>query len=191
MLRSLKAIDRADIVLLVLDAGQGTVEQDKKIAGYIQEAGKGLVIVVNKWDLAEAQDSRNSFDRLVRTELDFLSFAAIHYVSATTGKGVLKILDQIDNVNQQQTKRISTGNLNTWLNETLCLNPPPAVKGQDVKIYYVAQVSIKPPTLVFFVNKPEMLHFSYKRYLERRLRESYGFEGTPLQLIFRPRSSRG
>jgi GTP-binding protein len=190
MLRSLKAIDRADVVLLVLDAGQGTVEQDKKIAGYIQEAGKGLVIIVNKWDLVEAQDARSSFDRLVRSELDFLSFAAIHYVSATNGKGVLKILDHIDNVNQQQTRRISTGNLNTWLSETICLNPPPSVKGREIKIYYVAQVSIKPPTFVFFVNKPEILHFSYKRYLERRLRESYGFEGTPLQLIFRPRSTR-
>jgi GTP-binding protein len=190
MLRSLKAIDRADVILLVLDASQGTVEQDKKIAGYIQEAGKGLVIVVNKWDLVEAQDARSSFDRLVRSELDFLNFAAIHYVSATSGKGVLKILDHIDNVNQQQTRRISTGNLNTWLNETLCLNPPPSVKGRDIKIYYAAQVSIKPPTFVFFVNKPEILHFSYKRYLERRLRESYGFEGTPLRLIFRPRSTR-
>ncbi len=191
MLRSLKAIDRADVVLLVLDAGQGTVEQDKKIGGYIQEAGKGLVIVVNKWDLVEAQDARNRFDRLVRTELDFLSYAVIHYVSANSGKGVLKILDHIDNVNQQQTRRIGTGNLNAWLSETMCLNPPPSVKGQEVKIYYVAQVSTKPPTFVFFVNKPEILHFSYKRYLERRLRESYGFEGTPLQLIFRQRSSRG
>lgn len=191
MLRSLKAIDRADIALLVLDAGQGTVEQDKKIGGHIQEAGKGLVIVVNKWDLVETQDARNRFERLVRTELDFLSYAVIHYVSANSGKGVLKILDHVDNVNQQQTRRISTGNLNTWLNETVCLNPPPSVKGQEVKIYYVVQVSVKPPTFVFFVNKPDKLHFSYKRYLERRLRESYGFEGTPLQLIFRPRSSRG
>jgi len=188
MLRSLKAIDRADVALLVLDAGQGTVEQDKKIGGYIQDAGKGLIIVVNKGDLVEEQDARSRFERLIRTELDFLSYAVIHYVSANSGKGVVKIFDHIDNVNQQQTRRIGTGNLNTWLNETVCLNPPPSVKGQDVKIYYVVQVSIKPPTFVFFVNKPEMLHFSYKRYLERRLRESYGFEGTPLRLIFRPRS---
>jgi GTP-binding protein len=188
MLRSLKAIDRADVALLVIDAGQGTVEQDKKIGGYIQDAGKGLIIVVNKWDLVEEQDARSRFERLIRTELDFLSYAVIHYVSANSGKGVVKIFDHIDNVNQQQTRRIGTGNLNTWLNETVCLNPPPSVKGQEIKIYYVVQASIKPPTFVFFVNKPEMLHFSYKRYLERRLRESYGFEGTPLRLIFRPRS---
>ena len=191
MLRSLKAIDRADVALLVLDAGQGTVEQDKKIGGYIQDAGKGLIIVVNKWDLVEEQDARSRFDRHIRTELDFLSYAVIHYVSANSGKGVVKIFDHIDNVNQQQTRRISTGNLNTWLNETICLNPPPSIKGQEIKIYYVVQASIKPPTFVFFVNKPEKLHFSYKRYLERRLRESYGFEGTPLRLIFRPALQSG
>ena len=190
MVRSLKAIDRADIALLVLDAGQGVVEQDQKIAGHIQEAGKGLVIVVNKWDLVEEQDARNRFERLIRSELDFLNYAAVHFVSANSGKGVVKILDLIDNVSQQQNRRIGTGNLNTWLNETDLPESASSVKGQDVKIYYVVQASIKPPTFVFFVNKPDMLHFSYKRYLERRLRESYGFEGTPLRLIFRPRSSR-
>jgi GTP-binding protein len=187
--RSLKAIDRADIALLVLDAAQGPVEQDKKIAGYIQDAGKGLIIIANKWDLVTEKDARVKFERLIRNELNFLSYAAIQLVSAQSGKGVVKILDLVDTVYQQQTKRISTGSLNTWLNETICLSPPPAVKGQDVKLFYVAQVSIKPPTFVFFTNKPEMLHFSYKRYLERRLRESYGFEGTPLRLVFRQRTS--
>lgn len=187
VLRSLRAIDRADIALLVLDAEQGVVEQDKKIGGYIQDAGKGLIIVVNKWDLVREKDARNKFERHVRTELDFLKYAAVHYVSALEGRGFVKILDLVDNVNQQQSKRVSTGNLNSWLNETIYLNPPPSVKGHDVKIYYVVQVSIKPPAFVFFVNKPELLHFSYKRYLERRLRETYGFEGTPLRLIFRLR----
>ncbi len=189
MLRALKAIDRADIALLVLDAGQGVVEQDQKIGGYIQDAGKGLVIVVNKWDLAKEKDARGSFERLIRTELDFLNYAVIHFVSAQNGKGVVKILDLVDGVSQQQNRRISTGNLNTWLNETVCLNPPPSVKGQEVKIYYVVQASTSPPAFVFFVNNPDMLHFSYKRYLERRLREGYGFEGTPLRLVFRRRKS--
>jgi GTP-binding protein len=187
VLRSFKAIDRADIAILVLDAAQGIVEQDKKIAGYIQEAGKGLIMVVNKWDLVTEKDARNKFERLVRSELNFLNYAAIHHVSALSGKGVVKVLDLVDSVSEQQNKRIGTGNLNNWLNETLCLNPPPAVKGRAVKIYYAVQVSVKPPAFVFFVNKPEMLHFSYKRYLERRLREAYGFEGTPLRLMFRLR----
>lgn len=187
VLRSLRAIDRADISLLVLDADQGVVEQDKKIGGYIQEAGKGLIILVNKWDLVRESDARNKFERHVRTELNFLSYAPIHYVSALENKGVVKILDLIDRVDEQQTRRVSTGNLNSWLNETVYLNPPPSIKGQDIKIYYVAQVSVKPPTFVFFVNKPELLHFSYKRHLERRLRDAYGFEGTPLRLIFRLR----
>jgi GTP-binding protein len=190
MLRSLRAIDRADIALLVLDADAGVVEQDKKIAGYIQEAGKGIIILVNKWDLVTEQDARNKFERHVRTELDFLSYAAVHYVSAMNSKGVGKILELVDKVDKQYSKRVSTGNLNNWLNETLLLNPPPAIKGQEVKILYVVQAGVKPPAFVFFVNKPEKLHFSYKRFLERRLRESYGFEGTPLRLIFRARSSK-
>lgn len=185
--RSLKAIDRADVVLLVLDADQGVVEQDKKIGGYIQDAGKGIIIVVNKWDLVSEKDVRNKFEQLVRSELNFLKYAVVHYVSAINGRGVVKILDLVDRVDQQQTRRVSTGNLNNWMTETVYLNPPPAVKGQDVKIYYVVQASVKPPTFVFFVNKPDLLHFSYKRYLERRLRDTYGFEGTPLRLIFRQR----
>ncbi len=187
VLRSFKAIDRADISLLVLDADQGVVEQDKKIGGYIQDAGKGLIILVNKWDLVRETDARNKFERHVRTELDFLNYAPIHYVSALENKGIIKILDLIDRVDEQQIRRVSTGNLNSWLNETVYLNPPPSIKGQDIKIYYVVQVSVKPPTFVFFVNKPELLHFSYKRHLERRLRDTYGFEGTPLRLIFRLR----
>ena len=159
MIRSLKAIDRADIALLVLDAGQGVVEQDQKIGGQIQEAGKGLIIVVNKWDLVKEKDARSKFERLIRTELDFLSYAVIHFVSAQSGKGVVKIIDLVDNVSLQQNRRISTGNLNTWLNETVCLNPPPSVKGQEVKIYYVVQAGIKPPTFVFFVNTPDNVAF--------------------------------
>ncbi len=223
MLRSLRAVDRADIALLVLDAATGVVEQDKKIGGYIHEAGKGLIIVVNKWDLAAgagpedfapaggstpggraaagpgpggrarssaAKDARAKFEHHVRTELDFINYAAIQYVSSLNGKGIGGILDLIDEVYQQLTRRIGTGNLNSWLNETIYLNPPPAFKGQETKIYYAAQVSVKPPTFVFFVNHPEHLHFSYKRHLERRLREAYGFKGAPLRLIFRQRQQR-
>lgn len=186
--RSLRAIDRSDIVLFVLDATQGVVEQDTKIGGYIADAGKGLIIIINKWDLAEKeQKAKNTYEQLIRWRLDFLSFAPLHYVSALTGQGVDKILPLVDRVYGEYTKRISTGNLNSWLMETVYLNPPPAAKGLDLKFYYAVQAEVAPPLFVFFVNRPEMVHFSYRRYLENQLRKAYGFEGTPVRLIFRKR----
>lgn len=188
VMRSLKAIDRADVVLFVLDATQGVVEQDKKIGGYIEEAGKGLIIIVNKWDLIDKNSSTTKeYDLLIREGLDFLNFAPILYVSALTGQRVNQVLDQIDVVAGEQVKRISTGNLNNWLNEAVFLNPPPAVKGREIKIFYAVQTGVKPPVFKFFVNHPELIHFSYKRYLEHQLRSTYGFEGTPLRLVFRAR----
>lgn len=189
--RSLRAIDRADIALLVLDATQGVVEQDTKIGGYIEEAGKGLIIIINKWDLVQKNArTRKEFDDMIMTELDFLGFAPLHYVSAVTGQGVHKILQLVDEVAQQQSRRISTGNLNNWLTEVIYLNPPPPVKGREVKVYYVAQVGERPPVFVFFVNNPELFHFSYQRYLENQLRKAYGFKGTPIRLVFRARRGK-
>lgn len=186
--RSLRAIDRADIVLFILDATQGVVEQDTKICGYIEEAGKGLIIIINKWDLVKKDDNtRKKYDQMIRERLDFLGYAPLLYVSALTGQGIDRILQLVDHVAGEQTKRITTGSLNSWLTETIYLNPPPAVKGQDVKFYYAVQGGEKPPVFVFFVNSPELLHFSYKRYLENQLRKAYGFEGTPIRLAFRPR----
>ncbi len=186
--RSLKAVNRADVALLVLDATQGVVEQDKKIGGYLQEAGKGLIIIINKWDLIKRDGGKmKEYELLIRSELDFLSYAPILYVSALTGKGVNRILKLVDDIAAEQEKRISTGNLNGWLNESIYLNPPPSPKGQELKFYYIVQTGIKPPVFVFFVNNPALVHFSYKRYLEHQLRKSYGFEGTPIRLAFRVR----
>lgn len=188
--RALRAVDRADVVLLVLDATEGIVEQDKKIAGYIEETGKGVIIIINKWDLtADIKNRRRLFENLTRRELGFISYAPLHFVSALTGEGLERILPQVDFVHSEQSKMISTGNLNSWLSETVFLNPPSAAQKGGLKFYYATQVSVKPPVFVFFVNNPKLVHFSYKRYLERQLREAYGFEGTPVRLIFRGRSS--
>jgi len=188
--RALKAIDRADVVLLVLNAAEGVVEQDKKIAGYIEESGKGVIIILNKWDLvADIENRRQYFENLVREQLSFLSYAPIHYISALTGEGLGRILPLVDAVHAEQNKMISTGNLNSWLSEALFLNPPPSGKG-GLKIFYVTQVAVKPPRFVFFVNDTKLVHFSYRRYLENQLREAYGFEGTPVRLTFKARRRR-
>lgn len=186
--RAFGAIDRADVIILVLDATEGIVEQDKKIAGYIEESGKGVIILINKWDLAvNVKNRRQVFEKSTRTELSFLMFAPLLFVSALTGEGLEKILAEVDFVNNEQNKKISTGNLNSWLSEVTYLNPPTAAQKGGLRFYYATQVAVKPPAFVFFVNNPKLVHFSYKRYLERQLREAYGFEGTPIRLIFRGR----
>ncbi|HAA89493.1 MAG: GTPase Der [Thermoanaerobacterales bacterium 50_218] len=189
VIRALRAIDRADVVLLVLDAALGVVEQDKKIGGYIEEAGKGLIIIINKWDLVMEKTDIEDFQQMVRAELHFLSYAPLLFISALSGWGVDQVLGLVDLVASEQVKRISTGNLNNWLNEILLFNPPPSTKGKELKIYYAVQVGVKPPHFLFFVNDPDLVHFSYKRFLENQLRKTYGFEGTPLRLIFRRRRS--
>jgi GTP-binding protein len=186
--RAFGAIDRADVIILVLDASEGIVEQDKKIAGYIEESGKGVIILINKWDLAVNVKNRwKVFEESTRAELSFLTFAPLLFVSALTGEGLEKILAEVEYVNNEQNKNISTGNLNSWLSEVTYLNPPKAAEKGGLRFYYVTQVAVKPPAFVFFVNNPKLVHFSYKRYLERQLREAYGFEGTPIRLIFRGR----
>ncbi|MGI5892237.1 MAG: ribosome biogenesis GTPase Der [Bacillota bacterium] len=186
--RGLKAIDRADVVLLVIDAQSGITEQDKKIAGYANEAGKGMLIVVNKWDLPQKDDkSMDKFDKMIREELAFASYALTIYISAKTGQRVDKILPLADFIAEQHSRRIPTARLNEVLREALEHNPPPTDKGRRVKLLYITQVGVKPPKIIIFSNEPDLIHFSYRRYIENKLRESFGFAGTPLILLWRKR----
>lgn len=186
--RSLRAVDRSDVILVLLDAQEGITEQDKKIAGYAHEAGKGIVLVINKWDLVTKDDRTiNRFEEKIREELGFMQYAPTMFVSAKTGQRVNKILDLIDFVAEQNAARVTTGTLNTLVREWVHLNPPPTDKGRRLKILYATQAGVKPPTFIFFVNDPELMHFSYRRYLENQLRKSFGFEGSPLRILVRQR----
>lgn len=188
VLRALRAIDRCDIVLMLIDAVDGVTEQDKKIAGYAHEAGKGMILVVNKWDLVVKDDkTMNQFDRTIREEMGFLQYAPILYISALSGQRVNKVLEIVDFVAEQQNLRVSTARLNEVIEEALAITPPPTDKGTRLKIYYVTQIGVKPPKFVLFVNEPELMHFSYKRYLENQLRKDFGFEGTAIWLLIRKR----
>jgi len=188
VMRALRAIDRCDVALLVIDAVAGVTEQDKRIAGYIQESGKGSIIVVNKWDLVEKDDkTMKKFEENIRSELGFMQYAPTLFVSALTKQRVVKIFEVVDFVAEQQTQRINTSVLNEVISEAVQLTPPPSEKGKRLKIFYCTQAAIKPPTFVFFVNNPELLHFSYRRYLENVLRKNFGFEGAPLRLTVKRR----
>lgn len=186
VVRSLRAVDRSDAILMLIDAVDGVTEQDKKIAGYAEEAGKAIVLVVNKWDLIEKDEKTiNRFEKSIREELGFLQYAPTMFISAKTGQRVNKILDLVDFVVEQNSTRVTTATLNTLLREWVHLNPPPTDKGRRLKIRYLTQVGVKPPTFVFFVNDPELMHFSYKRYLENQMRKHFGFEGTPIRIVIR------
>lgn len=191
VLRGLRAVERADVVLLVLDSIEGVTEQDKKIAGYGHEHGKASIILVNKWDLV-AKDEKTAveYEATVRRELAFMTYAQVLFVSALTGQRVLRVLPAIDAAGEAATLRIATGILNDVVREAVTLNPPPTVKGRAAKILYATQIRIKPPTFLFFTNYPEGVHFSYQRYLDNQLRNAFGFEGTPLRLIFRRSKGR-
>ncbi|MDF2501099.1 MAG: GTP-binding protein engA [Anaerosporomusa subterranea] len=186
VMRSLRAIDRADVVLVVIDAVDGVTEQDKKIAGYAHEAGRAAVIVVNKWDLIE-KDSKTSlhFTEVIRSELGFLQYAPIAFVSALTKQRLSRLTELVKFAADQHAMRVSTSVLNQVVEDAVAINPPPSVNGKRLKILYATQAGVKPPTFIFFVNEPEAMHFSYTRFLENRLRESFGFEGTPLKLVVR------
>jgi GTP-binding protein len=189
VLRSITAVERADVCLLVLDAAEGVTEQDKRIAGFSHENGKAMIIVVNKWDRIEKDThTMNQFTKEIRNELAYLDYAPILFVSALSGQRMNKLLELIKYVSNQHALRIPTGSLNDIIGEAILLNQPPSDKGKKLKIYYANQVSVKPPTFVFFVNVAELMHFSYQRYLENRIRESYGFEGTPLRFILREKT---
>lgn len=186
IIRSLRAVDRSDVVLMVIDAIDGVTEQDKKIAGYAHEAGKGIVLVVNKWDLYDKDNTSTlRYTENLRRELVFMQYAPVVFVSAMTKQRIHRLPEVIHYVAEQNAMRISTSVLNQVVEDAIAINPPPTEKGQRLKILYATQVKIKPSTFVIFVNEPEIMHFSYQRYLENKLREAFGFEGTPLQMIIR------
>lgn len=188
VIRSLRAIDRSDVVLMLVDATDGVTEQDKKIVGYAHEAGKGIILVVNKWDLVIKDDkTMNRFDREIREELKFVDYAPILYVSALTGQRMGKILEIVDFVGEQHALRIPTARINEVINEAVMITPPPSDKGKRLKIFYSTQVGVKPPKFILFVNEPELFHFSYRRYIENQFRQNFGFEGTTIWFIIRKR----
>ena len=189
VMRSLRAIDRADVVLMLIDASEGITEQDKKIAGYAHESGKGVVIVVNKWDIYPDKDDKSTlkFTDDLREEIGFLQYAPVLYASALTGQRVNRVTDLVKYVAEQQSMRIKTSVLNELIRDAVSINPPPMHRGRRLKILFMTQADVKPPKFIVFVNDPELMHFSYLRFLENRLREMYGFEGTPIRMIVRAR----
>ncbi len=189
VLRSIKALKRADVALLLIDAEAGITSQDAHIAGMLKDEMNGVIILVNKWDAID-KDSFTiyEYEKVLREELKFLPYAPIIYISAMTGQRVNKILPKVVEVQEMRHQRIPTADLNKWMREVTIQHPPPSSGGKRVKFFYTTQVSVAPPTIVMFVNKPEWVHFSYERYLENRLRELYPFEGTPVRLIYRARS---
>ena len=192
IIRTVTAVERADVVLVVIDAVEGVTEQDAKIAGIAHERGKGIVIVVNKWDAIEKNDrTMREYEQEVRRILSFVPYAEIMYVSAKTGQRLNKLYDVIDMVIENQTLRVATGVLNEILMEAVALQQPPSDKGKRLKLYYITQVSVKPPTFVIFVNDRELMHFSYQRYLENKIREAFGFMGISLKFFVRERKEKG
>ncbi len=186
VLRAHMAVERANVCLLMIDASTGITEQDEKIAGIAHEAGKAVIIVVNKWDLIEKDNSTvNEFNNRIRTALAYMPYAPILYVSAQTGQRVEQLFERINYVHNQATMRVSTGMLNDILGDAMIRVQPPSDKGRRLKIYYMTQISVAPPTFVIFCNNVELFHFSYQRFIENCLRETFGFHGTPIKLIIR------
>ena len=191
IIRTVTAVERADVVLMVIDAVEGVTEQDAKIAGIAHERGKGIIIVVNKWDAIEKNDrTMREYEAKVRQILSFMPYAEIMYVSALTGQRLPKLFDMIDMVIENQTLRIATGVLNEIMTEAVAMQQPPSDKGKRLKLYYITQVAVKPPTFVIFVNDKELMHFSYTRYLENKIREAFGFRGTSLKFFIRERKEK-
>ena len=188
IIRTVTAVERADVVVLVIDADEGITEQDAKIAGIAHERGKGIVIAVNKWDLIEKNNKTvNEFTKDIKETLSYMPYAEIIFISAETGQRLHRLFEVIEIVIQNQNLRIATGVLNEILAEATALQQPPSDKGKRLKLYYITQVSVKPPTFVIFVNDKELMHFSYTRYIENKIREAFGFSGTSLKFIIRER----
>ena len=191
IIRTVTAVERADVVLMVIDAAEGVTEQDAKIAGIAHERGKGVIIVVNKWDAIEKNDrTMREYESRIRQVISYMPYAEIMYVSAVTGQRLNRMYDMIDMVIANQTMRIATGVLNEIMTEAVAMQQPPSDKGKRLKLYYITQVSVKPPTFVIFVNDKELMHFSYTRYLENKIREAFGFRGTSLRFIIRERKEK-
>ena len=190
-LRSWAAIERADVCLVMIDAQDGVTEQDTKIAGYAHEQGKASIIVVNKWDLVEKETGTlEEYRKTVLEKLGFMTYAPVIFISVKTGQRVDKVFELIKYVADQSSLRISTGMLNDLLNEAVAMVQPPSDKGKSLKIYYITQIGVKPPTFVIFVNNMEIFHYSYERYIENQLRKSFGFEGTPIRFIHREKDKK-
>ncbi|CAM3974048.1 ribosome biogenesis GTPase Der [Lederbergia lenta] len=189
VLRALKAIERSDVVLVVINGEEGILEQDKKIAGYAHEAGRAVIIVVNKWDAVEKDEKTMlKFEEQIREHFLFLDYAPIVFVSAKTKKRLTNLLPAIKTASENHSQRVQSSVLNEVIVDAVAMNPAPSDKGRRLKVYYATQVAIKPPTFVVFVNEPEIMHFSYERFLRNRIRDAFGFEGTPIRIITRQRS---
>lgn len=191
IIRTVSAVERCNVAVLVIDATEGITEQDTKIAGIAHERGKGMIIVVNKWDAVEKNDkTMNKFIQDIRKKLSYMPYAEILFVSAATGQRLPKLFETIDAVIENHSLRVATGVLNEIMAEAVALNQPPSDKGKRLRLYYITQVSVKPPTFVIFVNDKELMHFSYTRYIENKIREAFGFRGTPLKFIIRERKEK-
>ncbi|MBO4476967.1 MAG: ribosome biogenesis GTPase Der [Lachnospiraceae bacterium] len=191
IIRTVSAVDRCDVAILVIDAVEGVTEQDAKVAGIAHERGKGVIIAVNKWDAIEKDDKTiYRFTEKVTEVLSFMPYAEVMYISAKTGQRFNKLFDTIDAVIQNQQLRITTGVLNEILSEAVTMQQPPSDKGKRLKLFYITQVSVKPPSFVIFVNDKELMHFSYTRYIENKIREAFGFKGTPLRFMIRERKEK-
>lgn len=192
IIRTVSAVERCDVAVLMIDAAEGITEQDAKIAGIAHDRGKGLIIAVNKWDLVEKDNSTmKTYTEKIRSVLSFAPYAEMLYISAKTGQRLNKLFDAVDQVLESQSLRVPTGVLNEILTEAIAMQQPPSDKGRRLKIFYMTQVSIKPPTFVIFVNDRKLMHFSYQRYLENRIRDSFGFQGTAIHFIIRERQENG
>lgn len=192
VVRSLAAVDRSDVCVIMIDATQGICEQDTKIAGYAHEQGKACIIAVNKWDALENKTDKTmkEYKDRLREEFAYMSYASLMFISAKTGQRIDKLLEEIKKVNIQHKRRITTGMLNDMLNEAMSKQQPPSDKGKRLKIYYGTQSSVAPPTFVLFVNSEELFHYSYLRYIENQLRSMFGFEGTPIKFIIREKNNK-
>ena len=191
VIRTVAAVERCDVAILVIDAEEGITEQDAKIAGIAHERGKGMIIAVNKWDLIEKNDKTiYKFTNQVREVLSYMSYAELVFISAKTGQRRPKIFDVLDMVIENHALRVQTGVLNEILTEAVAMKQPPSDKGKRLKLYYITQVSVKPPTFVVFINDRQLMHFSYTRYLENQIRNTFGFRGTPIHIIARERKER-
>ena len=188
IVRTVSAVERADIVLLIIDATEGITEQDAKIAGIAHDRGKAIIVVVNKWDAIEkTEKSTNEYTEDIRKVLSFMSYAQILFVSAKTGQRLVKLYETIDAVYENHSLRVATGVLNEIMSQAVAMKQPPSDKGKRLKLFYITQAAVKPPTFVIFVNDKELMHFSYTRYIENQIRETFGFAGTPLKFIIRER----
>ncbi len=191
VMRSILSIERADVCLMLIDANEGVTDQDAKIAGEAHESGKGIIIVVNKWDEYDKETgTMEKYKKEIYSKLSYLNYAPIIFISAKTGQRVEKLFELINNVNEQNSKRVTTSQLNEVINEAISIVQPPSDKGKRLKILYGTQASIKPPTFVIFVNKKELFHFSYERYLVNQIRKEFGLEGTPIRIIVREKGEK-